>query len=262
MQSMRTPALLLAAALALSAGSQQPASQSTLDLLTGVIQDYARDVTENRFDVKSTITSYDPAGKRQKFESTTHVLEFTKGRYAGVGEESAWNGSFQITRAKNADIGAELYSDMGAFVPIFVLNPGERSRWDFQSSDLPGSRFAMVSYRSHEQCATFVPGPEAALPPGPNGFGFAKWRCGSGQVILDENAAIPLRTNFDALGFPVSSGKKVMTGYHVEDEYQKVSMPGGKQQFLFPARATATFTFVSGRIVVECEYTLATGPKK
>ena len=57
------------------------------------MRDYARGVMQFRFDVKAGISDFDAAGKLLKAKNTTHIMEFTKGRYRGEDPSADSGGS-------------------------------------------------------------------------------------------------------------------------------------------------------------------------
>jgi hypothetical protein len=262
---MLRSSIFLGIVLAVTANAQQPVDPTVMKQLTAFIQDFARGVTENRFDVKSTITFYDRTGKQTKTANGKHLLEFVAGRFAGLNEGSEWNVTFRVSHANRPDLANLLYTDIGSFIPIAVMSPAERANWDFQlngslqtNGNLRGGALTL-SYRSRKACSTFQPG-KGGLSMLEGVFEFAG-TCGQGQFVVDEDADIPLRTSMDGLGMPVVSGKKSMIGYHAEDEFRRVPMPGAKQPFLFPSKATTTYTYASGKVVVEDVYTISTAKK-
>lgn len=253
---MRNVLAPLAAAVAGIAFAQQGAAPATLERVTALMRDYARGVTENPFDAACRVSFFDPAGKLRKIKNTTYRLEFTKGRYRGVdsASESDWTGTIQLTHVDRRTLGLQLDSNIFAFLrPIFVFAPGGRNDWIFEPANPRGGNAITVSYRSREDCT---------FERGKRGFDLAHDKnCGSGEVTIDGNSAIPLRTSFEALGLPLCSGKETLKSCHVDAEFQNVPMTGSARPFVFPKRAAATWMFGDGKILIECSYTLHTGTK-
>ncbi len=218
------------------------------------MQDYARGVTETRFDVSCKIQSFNTWGALVKVRNATHRLEFTKGRFRSSAEgteAAAWTGSFE-THGSRGPIGLETYADTAVFFPIFAFAPGARQKFDFETASAPANGVA-VSFRSLDACRTFEPRGK--------GFGLTKGDCENGQFVLDESGPVPLRGSFSGLGFPVSAGKEVLNGYRAETEFAEVPLAGAKRPFLFPKRVKATFAFGTGDVTVDCGYALHTGKK-
>ena len=247
-------AILLGLIFASLLGAQAP---SPLDRVTALMRDYARGVMEFRFDAQVRLSELNSAGKLLKTKNTTHIMEFTKGRYRGEdpSADSDWSGTLQVTKAARRTLGLQTYTDLGVWDPVFVFSPGERkdNKWTYGISNAARDGAMTVSYKSAETCSTFKPAG--------NEFKFTDRGCGSGRVILDERASVPLRTTFEALGLPLAFGKEVLKEYRNDAEYRMVTVAGAKQPFLVPARATANLVFELRKIVVECAYTLHPGRK-
>ena len=250
---MRGFTWFMAAAIAFG---QQAAPTATLERVTSAMQDYARGVTENRFDVSCRLTGLDAAGKVRKVRNTTHTLEFTKGSYksASEGSEPEWTGTF-TTRGGRRTIGLETMTDFGAFSPVAIFSPGSRKKFDFRSADSEGVGAIEVSFAVKDSCQAF----QAS---GGGSFKMVNGSCASGRVVLDPAAAVPLRITLEGGGFPVSLGKSSMSRYHVESEFQMVSLAGAKRPFLFPSKSVATFVFDGEPETVECGYTFHAGRKR
>ncbi len=217
------------------------------------MQDYGRGITENRFDVSCKLSRFDGAGKLVKVRDTTHRLEFTKGVFRGLADQtdSDWSGTLVVHGGRGV-VGLELHADTGAFDQIFVFSPGSRKNFDFEVSSGEGP--VTIAYRPKEQaCHSFVRDRK--------GFRLENSACGKGQVVWDESGAVPLRGSYDALGFPVGSGNDSMSAFHVDDEFQFVPLPGAKKPFLFPKRVVAVFDFSPGKVTVDCGYALHAGRK-
>ncbi len=226
----------------------QPAS--VLDTLTSSMQDYARGITENRFDVSCKLNRFDPAGKLTKTKDTKHVLEFSRGIFKTAGDWSAtWN-----VRGDRKTLGLEIHTDDGALLPVFVFSPAKRSRMIFHPATPSASGAVTVSFQPAEPCQSFKPATK--------GFTLNEISCGTGQILLDEKAAVPLRASLDGAGFPLVSGKESMDHFHVESEFEKVVVPGAKRPFIFPKRVIANFGFSGGKVTATCEYQPHTNKKR
>src|SRR5271165_5588296 len=126
--------LLMFAFSSAVAAAQQSADPAPLDRMTAVMRDYARGMTENRFDAQCKISQFDSAGKLRRTRNTTHVMEFTKGRYRGLNEtaDSDWTGTINVRGGSvmnpwsRSAVRLELYTDQFAFQPVFVFAPSTR----------------------------------------------------------------------------------------------------------------------------------------
>ena len=234
--------------------AQQAAPVAPVAHVSAVMKDFLRGLTENRFDVRCKISFFDSTGKLKRVHNTTHRLEFTKGRFRGEysSTESDWTANFIVSHTDRGTLGLQTFTDNNAIhSPAFVFSPGSGAAWTFQPANTTARGPIAVAYRSTDRCATF----EATG----KSFRAKETPCGTGEVTVDENGAIPLRTTFEALGLPLSLGKRALTGYRVEGEFQNVAVAPTGQLILSPKTATATILFDDEKIVVESAYTLHTG---
>ncbi len=247
---MRLLALLITLA-AVAAAQGQKAPPTNVDRISAQMKNYLRGVTENRFDVRCKITQFDANGKLKKVRNETCRLEFTRGRFKGPGlsADTDWSSEIRITRASRGTLGHQLLTDLhGLVFPAIVFAD---TTFKVEPSALSGG-VVTVAYRSSETCATF----ETA---GSGRFKTAEKNCGAGQVVLDADGTVPLRTSFEAVGLPLAMGKRDLRAYRVEAEFQTANVDGSREPLIVPKSAVATFTFNDYKIVVERGYTLHSG---
>jgi hypothetical protein len=231
--------------LAVCAPAEAQTTESTLlsvDRATSLVADYARGMTEVRFDAACRITRTDH-GKAPATHKTRLTFEFVKGRYRGTDpdKESSWDVTWHVTQNwSRRALGFELYTD-GLFAePVSVFDPAERKKWAFEPG--PGK----ISFRSADSCPTFH-------PQGKNQFGLTL--CGAGD-ISEATANSPMRLHYEATGLPVTSGNDTLSAYRADGEFVAVHLPGGSRPFLFPKHASAAYTFGSGDITLDCTYAM------
>jgi hypothetical protein len=237
--------LILIPTFAVIAAAQGPASP---EQVSAKMKDYLRGVTENRFDVVCKISNFDANGKLRKVRNTTHRLEFTQGRYRGTGQsaDTDWAASIVVSKANRRTIGLEMFTDMdGLLVPGFLV---ANKSFEIEPTAMENGG-ARVGYRSKDACASFVSAGD--------GFKHGGTDCGAGEVVLD--AAGPVRAIYEALGLPLAQGKRQLTKYRVEAEFQKGAVVGSKDVQILPKIAVATITFSDQKTVVESRYTLHSG---
>jgi hypothetical protein len=250
-------AAVVGIALAQQFAQRENAAPAPLERVTALMRDYARGVTEYPFDAKCGISYFDLNGKLEKARNTTHRMEFTKGRYRGLDptSESDWTTTILMTHLNRHTGGFLADTEILAFSqPIAAFAPGGRNYWILETAKPTGGSAATVAYHPSEKCSTFEPGKK--------GFDLAHDKeCGSGQVTFEGSSAVPMRTSFEALGLPLSSGKETLKSCHVDAEFQNVSMAGAARPFVFPKHATATWVFGDGKVLIECAYTPSTVKK-
>jgi hypothetical protein len=237
--------MAVAAAMTVQGQTDPPA----LDRISAKVKNYLRSVTENRFDVFCQITAFDATGKVKKVRDDRHRLEFTQGRFRGPGqsEDTNWASTIHVTHANRATLGLQLFTDWdGLVTPAFAF---ANQKWILKASVVSGGS-VNVDYRPRANCSTF----QAAGTQ----FKYSGEDCGAGQIVLDADAN-PLRTTFEALGLPLPQGKRSLTSYRVNAEFQTVAVAGAREPLILPKSATATFTFSDEKIVVESRYTLHPG---
>jgi hypothetical protein len=246
--------MLVALACVALASAQDVKTATPLARVTTVLRDYARGLTENRFEVKSKISSYDASGKLQKVKNSGHTLEFTKGRYRSA-DPIDWASSMQI-RGKRDTIGLEANTDSALLFPVFIFAPKSDANWTFENSERPDTKSIEAAYRPSQPCSTFVGSKD--------GFEFNDKICAAGKEVIDQSATTLLRSSFDALGLPLisPSGKTRLEAFHMDAEFQTVSVPGDKQPFSFPKTAISTYTYGDKKVVIESTYTLLRGGKR
>jgi len=203
---MRMTPALLAIALALSAGAQQPAGQAALDHLTVVAQDYFRGLTENLLDVSEEIRSYNRGGKLLRTEYETHGWGISSGLFVGLSEGAEWDyDEFWRNVGVDGDRGslssqAVRITDANTLTPWFALSPQARGSSDFELSGTTGATIAVVSFRSREPCAAFRPASETDV--GFDGFRITERSCGSGQSFWIKTEQFPFAPGSTRWAFP------------------------------------------------------------
>ena len=155
--------------------------QPPLDSITAGMQDYARGITETRFDVSCKFSRFDAGGTLAKVETKTHSLAFTKGIYKNSSEDTPadWNATWYVHGGRKT-LNLALITDSGALFPVFVFSPAKRKLMQFDAVPGAGDRDFSATYRPAAPCQAFKPLNK--------GFGMADIACGSGKIVLDEES--------------------------------------------------------------------------
>ncbi len=236
--------------------SAQDVAPPPLARAAAFMKDYMRGVTENRFDISTTLTTTDLIGKVVSTRKAKYRLEYVKGRFKGAGmdesQEGDWGSTIRISHSTRQMVSFELVNDIELLMaPAFVFGPNARSKWSFDVLAPADTAQIRVDYRSIEPCNSFEATAEGFRPK--RGF------CGKGQVEIDESGPLPLRARVEAIGLPLTSGKKVLTAYWGESEFQYISLPGTRQRLVFPKNTTGTFVFQNRKMTIQSSYTFHPG---
>ena len=221
-----------------------------MDRIVALAKTYFRDSAEVPMDVAVTTVVTGTNGKpKHRAQSTVrmvfHGYNLQSGKFSLRGN-SGWFNTWALRDS--------MTGDMAAFVaPLFLVPSAEvSSRLEIRQPDQPGRPAIVTGHATG--CEPFQ-----LMPPGR--FLFPYKHCGTEQVTLalESNEPVFQHYSFDSDGLPAPArvpylGDVQILGFHADVDFQKGTLPGDPNPFLWPKETAALITTDKGKISIANRY--------
>ena len=238
----------------------------TFERLVRAAKLYFRDTAEFPLLQKTTLTVSNSSGQVRENRTISGAGTFQGYRLSEHGQnklqqhnqdENPWRLNLHVnmpfwTRLRGTKMmKVSLNSFMWTTIPgvVFVI---DRDLYELEVNE-PGSgtELLIAKLTPAKRCPPFSM-KDQPVPYFPDGI------CGIAEFKLHEDLSFQ-QFAFEAPGLPVSTridglGQCTLQRYHVEIEFQKVTLPGDKEPFLVPKQVTATLNTNKGNIVIASAY--------
>ena len=246
-------AILVCLSMSLSLGSGQtakaPGDAPTFDQLVAAGRIYLRDSAEYPMRIKVETVATDLSGRVRHHQRSDVDYDFHGYNPRSQNANATFHGGWTHGRRPLRTAGILSLSSMFF---LSILSPGAASSFSLAVSepDRDGPLWKAV-VKPIPQCEPFK---WSAKDQAMENF------CGSSEFFVRKDDFSLKHLVFDEIGVPVEAevkpfGRTTIRGYHVEAEFQKVSLPKDPKPFLVPLEVTVTLTCDKGKIVMTGRYT-------
>jgi hypothetical protein len=213
---------------------------------------YLRDSAEFPMNMRITTVVIDAQGRAIKRDKGTGHYDF-HGYNARAGNANA---SMRIStkgifHSPKGLLPAAWNSFIASMLPANVLSPDASEHYSLETvvtSD--GAELVAAKISPVPACTEFKWAPDDTAP---------ETLCGSGQFHLQKDQLLLKHFSFDAGGLPITTkvkpfGQCGLMHYHVEAEFQQVTLSGDPKPFLVPKQVDITVETDKGKLLMSTQF--------